>query len=785
MRSIINDRVTVITIFASLVAWLCVLGIFWAQAIDPSGLFSTSQLTMTFLGFWFVLGKRNFFINAALWMLKKAELLSKIPIVQSLEHQLKDDSEGHQQRINLTALAAGWAIAMLMLTMVYISFAGWLCNFISSNFLLGGFAWGVIERVVLFIGTVLSAAAVVPVFYTAKELRRATGRDSYAPLHRDLLWGIAIGFAGFGIAWWFGTALLDLVLILAGIIVFAVVWILTRKKQPAIHCKALPAIGSVTKKDRISLAISYLTISTIILIQLRIIGDTMGAGITGKLAWLFFSFGLIGYFTTRFDSQVRIIDRAQAGGLIIGAISCVFIQSCEFYLMLADLGKWTRWVDWFEIWTAPSNVLAGFAIATQIPLAAIIGLFISQQRRSFAATGGTGGQYLSCCFAGAFHAMIFQTVIGHLGWGLSAWITLAVILYLLASRYTRKNLAKKSLKNGWAFWSIVLLAMLLWGASKTATQVHKTQGSLFAGSWLTSKYDLNKKKNSFTQTGLLGKDKTWRSQDITDCIAEIFTAKRGKWWCIATNKFDLPTRYPMPDDLGPESISRWSATRIPPGLIFTGSHPEPPNISKNIQTRQPALSFSTADFFHHARQNLCASFYDGIFIAPMPADHPQAWRCYNFKTLSRITNRGILSSWQTTSYNQKIKQISYGVVLLRTQSSPNNTRKALNVARTFFSVVKSGWAVVAINRKGIDMLLVGPEKSFEAGDKKNLLARLKEFKKDRHEIYLLPINKLWASHPGVKPIILSDPPAQRLSDTPKLEGLRSSLENASRVMNMK
>ena len=784
MRANLSDRITIIAIFSALLAWNFCLRIFWASAVDSSGSFATSQLAIGFLGFWFAFAKRNFFAKLACKLIKEFKLEKLIPLDKALSQELDYSPENQQKKSALLTAGAFFAVLAMLTCMVYIMLAGHLCETIGKNFHFGSFAWGVIERILLAIGSLISGIGALGVFFAASQIRRNTGRDIYACLMRDILWSICVGFGLLTLAYWLGYNLTNFAFLLAGVIITAAIYHSNKKKTQSIHRRKVKPIGKITSKQKIGLALSYFTIGLIFIIQIRLLNDTASASLTAKLFWLAFSMGLITFFVAMFDSQVRIIDRAQVGGLIIGIISCVFVQASEFYLQLADLGAFPRWIDWFGIWPAPAKFLICFAIATQIPLAAMIGMFLSQQRRAFASSAGSAGQYFSCAFAGLFHAVIISTIIGALGWGLSAWIIAASLAFLAAGAYTRKNIKRISLHTGWRLWSIVLLASLLWGIIDVSNQTHKNVGDIFAGNWLSTKVESNisDDKKTFSQHGLLGSGKTWRSDTITKCVAKILDAKRGKWWTICSDKADMPTDYPQPENLDAESLTRWSSKNIPAGLYFLGSHPEPPSAEKKYKKFHPPLSFTNSNFFKHAKQNLGASFYDGIYLAPMPADHPQAWRCYNMRNLKRAANRAVLYTYEKQPTGESHKKVSYGLVMLRTQVGANNCRKALSIARTFHKTVGPGYAIIALNDEGVDMLLVGPDKAFDISKDLSLLDMLQKFKKNRYDIYLLPITELWSSHQSVKPISITSPISQRLSNMPTLKSFKDSLEKSSKAL---
>jgi hypothetical protein len=53
---------------------------------------------------------------------------------------------------------------------------------------------------------------------------------------------------------------------------------------------------------------------------------------------------------------------------------------------------------------------------------------------------------------------------------------------------------------------------------------------------------------------------------------------------------------------------------------------------------------------------------------------------------------------------------------------------------------------------------------------------MQEIVADDYEVFVLPIRRLWPGWKDISPIYLFNPPGERLSGTPSLEGLREHLE---------
>lgn len=377
-----------------------------------------------------------------------------------------------------------------------------------------------------------------------------------------------------------------------------------------------------------------------------------------------------------------------------------------------------------------------------------------------------------------------------------------------------RQAGKKPLQIQWIVLSTLLCVSLVIGLGVTISQAGETTGLMQPGQWLSAMCELREvagdddddKDLEFHGSGFLPKGRNLRSELITDCLAGVFERRKGKWWIAASSSADLPSRErptesTKNDNDSPENERATVWTRI----YAAGANPQPPSVPKKAQ-RWPPLSYSDPNFFRYARLNFVAEvgcdFYDGVFLAPLRADHPQAWRCYNDRILRRcrrLTEGGYLE-WME-ELGRYVPKITSGLVVLRTQVGPGYVRRALSVARTYYNVVGSGWAVVAFKKparnekpglKGMDMLLLGPREALFGNDKDdkdgedkkdnndNILKFLREHVSNASgQLYLVPIEELWSVYVGVEPIFLFNPPGERLDDTPKLQGLKKWLENTT------
>jgi hypothetical protein len=266
-------------------------------------------------------------------------------------------------------------------------------------------------------------------------------------------------------------------------------------------------------------------------------------------------------------------------------------------------------------------------------------------------------------------------------------------------------------------------------------------------------------------------------------VAEVFRYHKGRWWFVAGDARDLPPR------AQPGRVDTVYARIYP-----TGSNPEPP-VAPERYHRWPILSRRDGQYHRYARLNFVAQlggdYYDGIFLAPLPGDHPHAWRCYNEQTLRRAVHMTHLVGYRSDPVRgDRVEVMEYGLVALRTQVRADRVRQALHIARTFDQAVTArrdvggktyrpaapGWALVAIRPEGIDLLLLGPPEALQSGQGRELLALLKGKTKDHYDTFFLEIEKLQPDFSSLAPIFVFNLPGERMAGVPTLRGLREHLE---------
>ncbi len=745
MKPVLTDRMAVIVIVAGLVLWVCCLTVLWGWAYDPSGSFSLLSLLAMLGGCWVFLSLRSRLLRWAVKTLHLLRLEQHIPLGDAIAEKIGSTREDARKRMQLLAAGSVLAVVCFICSTLCIPAAAAAATLLGQFFLFSDLMWRLIEIVTLAMGSIGVAAGLTAVAFASKVARASGGRDTYAAVYRDWLWGVGLAAAVFAISWWFGANLILLVFSTALVIIAVALTAVSRGELATHPRKPMLPFGDPPRRARLKIAMGHACFALVLLIQLRLLGDVFSVSLPRRMMWIFLSLGLLAYFLSRGDRKSHPPGRRQIFGAITGVAAAMLAQAAELIVCLSlDKGV---------------MLVVILAVGTQIPLAAMAATLLSHQRKTFAIAGGTVGGYLTAAMGGLAVAVLGWLLGGTVGWG--GWLLVAggVGMIFFGGLSVSRLTGKKSERIAPIAWAVVLGGSLVAGL---IASVWAIDADIQTGTWLSSKCSKSRAQKLFSQHGVQPAATGRRSELITECVGEVFTRRKGRWWIVATAAEDLPPR-PV----------RGTPSKIFARVFPRGANPQPPSVPRRYKRRWPPLSYSSPDFFRYARGNFVASlgheFYDGIFLAPLPADHPQAWRCYNDKMMRRC-----MAMAQTTDGQ-------WGVVALRTQVGPDRVRHALNVARTFYKTVRSGWAVVAIRKKGVDILLLGPDEALAGAEEANIVTLLREKTKNQYDVFLVRINKLWPGWDEMRTIYIFSPPGERYAGTPTIKGLREWLTAAVKL----
>jgi len=320
------------------------------------------------------------------------------------------------------------------------------------------------------------------------------------------------------------------------------------------------------------------------------------------------------------------------------------------------------------------------AAGAQVPLAALAAMLLSRHRRLFAIGGGRARAYVASASAGAAAGFLAYLAVALLAAHRPALPAVSVLVAAMAvlaggcvCGVTRARRTGGQLR--WAWWAVVIMSALAAGA---IAQVRASGAS----------------------PGIL----RWRSGGVTRAVAEVMSGHPGRWWVVGDSPADLPdpvpagvrTVYPLLEFFGGGSPAR----TVPP-TVWAG----------------------------------CERF-DGILLATLPADHPQAWRCYNERAIRR---------WHAGLHEG-------GVLALRVQARRGGLAAAIAVAKTFREAIGAGWAVGAMHDGALDLLLVGPAD------------RLDHRPSRRDGIFVLSCKRLCQVAADVPAILLTRPASRHVAE---------------------
>jgi len=652
MRPVLIDRLFVIGIAAALTLWCGVLVVLWATGFDPSGAPLAVAAAALMGGTCLALAVPARAAGAI------QRLLVLLRLDRSLAMELAMAGSAPAGRQEMKAM-----IRLLAASAVFAAIVGLVSTavvFLVSTATGGGaearFAWGCVAWMGIRLG--MQWLAMMPIalgvgvtFLVTVRLRGGSGRDVYATTCREWLMGVSVGLVALGVAWWTAADLLGVALVACVALVGTAAALLQRAKltvRP--RPRAWPVESSGRWADRAGIASSSAVGTAVLLVQMRLLRDFAGVGLGGCLCWAGASIALLAVLLTKADRRSRPPSAAQQVGATLGFLCGVVLQGA--------LGA--RCVAGGAVAVA-CGLLAG---AAQWPLVALGTMVVSRQRRVFATGGGRAKSYVASVSLGAGVAMAVYAAASAAA--AVAPVGIAACLLGMAVAVARGFAAarRRAQRRQWALLGSALIAVtavapVLAGAGPWGAR---------AGLWLSSAWaGAERGTHVLLPAGSCGPG---RSRAVTDAVAEVFAAHPGRWWVVAGETGRVLDR-PLP-----VTVTAWR------------SHPDPTALPPSLPT--PPGQVAWGSFLYEAARD--GRRFDGLLLAPLPADHPEAWRCYVPVVLHRCRR----------------KVHPGGVIALRTQVARGGLDRALSVARAFEEVVGPGWAVVAPCGEGLDMLLVGP-----------------------------------------------------------------------------
>jgi len=697
--TILTDRRIVVVSIAALVAWAGAIMMLWAFVLDASGVATALTLVAMFLA-----------IAAAArwsgWVLRQsAGLVTWLsePLGQAVE--LIAHPGVSRKRLTgrtlqlLHAAAAGAAVGGGLLSLVLVFLAMPIVDWTIRRFGWTPLSWAGMQLALQFVMLLPLGFAASGLFGISAIVRRSRRQDRLALVSVDCLLGIAVGLMLFVAAWWLEVNMLALAGAMAALLL-ATAWAATMEGRPT-SARMLAAIAKPTSPIGARVMLTFAGLSFVLAVQFRLLSDLMRLGTPGKAAWAAISLAMLAWAMRRVSGRGHITKVAASAGGVIGALFAVAMQMAFAFICLS-LG--------------PRGMVAGIMAALlQWPLIMLGGEFVVRHRRKFVDLGGSNSGFLSLAMAGAGMGMLI-----HLASGMSMLrflpAGLVVAIGLAATIAGLIRLAGIWRRVVWSVSALIILVCAMVGVEAAAGSL-TGQWQTHSGVWLRTLIHIDDEE-MLEFEGALPTTRTWRSEAVSEAMHEILAGpgkyrskRRGRWWVVAGSSRDWPTTK---------------------GVYAAASVPDPSPLSRD---QMSGLLLPGSEGVYLLAAKVGQEQFDGVLLAPLPADHPNAWRCYNTQTLQRCYGRLVAEG--------------DGIMMLRTQVASENLADAYGVVKTFIECVGPSWVVAEWGEGEIDLLVAGPR----TRRKRSVIDR----PSDRPGAMVAPAEEFWPANTPVRSWSLLSP----------------------------
>jgi hypothetical protein len=490
--------------------------------------------------------------------------------------------------------------------------------------------------------------------------RAGPGRDSWAGAAGENLLGLGIGLGAMGAAWWAGADPLGVALVAC--VALAAAGAARLQFPHAVQARRRAAgmvLAGPSRAPRLGVAAGLAGLTVAITAQMRIMRDAMSAGFGAQLVWAAASLALLAGLMARADKRARmpapgapIGGALQAHGAVLGVLAGLVLQ-CSLAIRCGAGGA--------------DAVLCGLISAgAQVPLAALGAAILSRQRRQFAHAGGRCRQYLAMAGAGLAAAMVLYQAAGGVTMLGGAGVSAAIAGMVLASVGLIRNARRPGQGVRWTACCGALI--LACGIAPAAAL--RGLGPVSAGQWLTAWAG-----DAAGAVRMSAGPARWRGGPVGAAAGELMALHPGRWWLVCAGPGDLPAELPRGVTA---SVALTDRSAAGPG----GGERR-----KGMREMRGYVGDYIDELTRDRRQ------YEGVYLCPLSASHPEAWRCYSPAALALC----------------RAKLAVGGVMALRTQVGRDGAEDALAVASSFERAFGGGWAVLATGPDGgLDMLLIGP-----------------------------------------------------------------------------
>ena len=669
------DRLFTAVAVAALTAWAACQAALWARVFDASG--ASAVITL----------------SAAMFSLAAAGCVWARLAPGALGTLARGLVPGHARARGAAALfAVGCGSVSVGATFA----APALARFSVAHFLWSPIAWAALKFAVQLLGMFPLALGACAVFSAVAAFRTRTVAGARRVVWWDFAWGLVAGLAVLVGAWWGGVDLVGVSLLSAGALLALGVADYVgsqparRPRPPGRARKAVPiALAAVVLASLAVVALAGC-------LQARAVTDILGLSETAAAGWIVLSAALLAAFLAVVDRKSRPPGRAAGVAAAAGIVAGMMLQA-----MLAATCLATGVRGW---------LCAAMAGAIQVPLAALAATAIARHRRMLASHDARPATYLALASAGAGLGVGTYLLIGLFPAGRVVLLIAGVCILALA---TIGGIGAARRRRGQLMWSAtgaVLMGSVALGVLAADRAARRGVGPVTPGVWLTgleSRAVAGAEAGPVRSGACLPLVPTWRSGDVDGVQTDILARHRGRWWAVASAPGDLPQA-------------------LPAEVYLVGSAPDPTAVPPGAW-HDTLDAGGQGDFFRALQ--LPGERFDGVLLAPLPAGHSQAWRCYNLRTLRRVAERS-----------------GDGPILLRTQAGGEQLLAAMAVAATFHQAVGSGWLIADFRDDQVDVLVVGPAHTVTPPPA-------------RSGLYVVRLEKLFPDVIPVRPILVTRPGA--------------------------
>jgi len=658
MKRLISDKSLLRYTTSAQVVWIGCIVMLWAWAFDASAQGMLLTVTATLLAVGEVAAAAGPLARAARWGLCQAGLSTGQTMSALLDGQTESIEGRPLMRLFSAASLAAMAGSLGSMAAVFLSTK--LTALLSRHFLWTPAAWAVAKFAVQWVGMLPAAGGAMALLSAAALVRHGRSAEPVAAGCRQWLMATASGVTIFAGAWWFGADLLVLTMICCAVMaIMAVIsWWGGRNMKSFPLRPISPARPSRDLVRKVML--TFAGLGLVLAIQMRLESEMFGVNIVGRWLWVAGSLAILSWQIGRAGRGDLRVSAREPAGAAVGAVAVIGGQTA-----LAALSV----VDGVVLWFSALSF-----VFLQFPLLMLAGRLISSQGRAWTSGDRAGERYIAATAAGGGLGLAF-----YLMWGVWPLVWLApaggVVIVVIVALVKTKRSGRLGNCLQWLACGAVLTSAVALTIGSPVWQL----GGISHGIWLSMLGEAAPSAGAWRQEGSLPYVRTWRSELVSDAMKEVLMGdvpageyerrpRRGRWWVITTSDLDKPAA---------------------PGLYTASSAPDPTALPGWV--RQDTLLLGSEGNYFSATQ-IGYGVFDGLLLAPLPADHPDAWRCYNEQTLRRCVRR----------------IHPRGAVLLRTQASEDHLDDLMAVAATFTHVVGPSWAVAEFHDGMVDLLLAGP-----------------------------------------------------------------------------